>query len=67
MLSAAARPAVGAPPDADAMTGGVVSGSPTTGWRLSGGGYRPVAGFDLVVQVQTPGEMLLTRVPAACR
>jgi myo-inositol 2-dehydrogenase/D-chiro-inositol 1-dehydrogenase len=57
VTSVAALPAVGAPPEAEAMTAAVVLQLADGGLASIWGGYRSVAGFDLVVEVETPRQV----------
>jgi myo-inositol 2-dehydrogenase/D-chiro-inositol 1-dehydrogenase len=59
VTSVAALPAVGAPPDAEAMTAALVLQLADGGLAAVWGGYRSVAGFDLVVEVETPDAVLV--------
>ena len=57
VTSVAALPAVGAPRESEVMTAAVLLQLADGGLAAVWGGYRSVTGFDLVVEVETPGEV----------
>jgi len=59
VTSVAALPAAGAPREAEAMTAALVLQLADGGLAAVWGGYRSVAGFDLVVEIETPREVLV--------
>lgn len=59
VISVAALSAAGAPREAEVMTAAVVLQLADGGLAAVWGGYRSVAGFDLVVEVETPSEVLV--------
>jgi myo-inositol 2-dehydrogenase/D-chiro-inositol 1-dehydrogenase len=59
VTAVAALPALGAPRDAQVMTAAVLLQLADGGLAEVWGGYRSVAGFDLVVEVETSAEVLV--------